>query len=467
MSNHSLNKDTIDVDDNKDTIDVDNKDTIDVDDNKNIKNDNNRNTNRCDEVCSYCGSCITNDNVINKNNNKIICCKFDDNTNNNNIDKIPSKQPRKIDIHSHILPENIPDFRKEFGYGDFIQLHQDVNKPGIAQMWEGNRFFREIDEKCWSPEARLKDMDNQNIQAQILSTVPVMFSYWAKPEDCLKVSQFLNNHLYSIQEKYPTRFLSLGTIPMQHTQFAIQELKRCMNELHFVGIQIGSHVEKWNLDDARFHEIFREAEKLNACIFVHPWDVIGKDDMKKYWLPWLVGMPAETSRAICSLMFGGIFKKFPKLRFCFAHGGGSFLPTIGRIQHGYNSRPDLTQININGDNESPYKWLGHFWIDSLFLDQDALEYALKKIGNDRVCLGTDYPFPLGECYPLMKCGQFIENHKQLTFEMKEKLLFYNSLEFIGKEEKDLIDNKNNKTDENKDVKENNVTNNNNYSNTNV
>jgi len=166
---------------------------------------------------------------------------------------------------------------------------------------------------------------------------------------------------------------------MQHTQFAIQELRRCMNELHFVGIQIGSHVEKWNLDDERFSEIFKEAEKLNACIFVHPWDMMGKDDIKKYWLPWLVSMPAETSRAICSLMFGGIFKKFPKLRFCFAHGGGSFLHTIGRIQHGYNCRPDLTQINLHNEEDSPYKWLGHFWVDSLFLDEDAFEYALKKL----------------------------------------------------------------------------------------
>jgi len=419
------------------------------DNNNHLNSNNSTNYKDHNNMCLCHGSCSANSrstsdsaNIDNKSDNN-----YDENNNNINIS---SRKPRKIDIHSHILPENIPDFHKEFGYGDFIQLYHDANRPGFAQMWEGNRFFREIDEKCWSPEARLKDMDNEHIQMQILSTVPVMFSYWAKPEHCLKVSQFSNNHLYSIQEKYPSRFLSLGTVPMQHTQFAIQELRRCMNELHFVGIQIGSHVEKWNLDDERFDEIFKEAEKLNACIFVHPWDVMGKDDIKKYWLPWLVSMPAESSRAICSLMFGGVFKKYPKLRFCFAHGGGSFLHTIGRIQHGYNCRPDLTQINLHDENESPYKWLGHFWVDSLFLDEDAFEYALKKAGNDRVCLGTDYPFPLGECYPLMKCGQLIENHKQLTFEMKEKLLFYNVLQFIGKEEKDIIINKCSKNDDTKD-----------------
>jgi len=137
-----------------------------------------------------------------------------------------------------------------------------------------------------------------------------------------------------------------------------------------------------------------------------------------------------------------------------------FLHTIGRIQHGYNCRPDLVQINLHEEEESPYQWLGHFWIDSLFLDNDAFDYALKKIGNDRICLGTDYPFPLGECYPFKKCGQLIENHQTLTFEIKEKLLFYNVLQFIGKNEKDFIFNDNNQNDDDMNINDKNKTNNN-------
>ena len=84
---------------------------------------------------------------------------------------------------------------------------------------------------------------------------------------------------------------------------------------------------------------------MGASVFVHPWDIMGKDEMEKYWLPWLVGMPAETSRAICSMIFGGVFEQLPDLRVAFAHGGGAFPATVGRIQHGFNVRPDLCAVD--------------------------------------------------------------------------------------------------------------------------
>jgi aminocarboxymuconate-semialdehyde decarboxylase len=129
--------------------------------------------------------------------------------------------------------------------------------------------------------------------------------------------------------------------------------------------------------------------------------MMGEDDMRKYWLPWLVGMPAETSRAACSLIFGGIFEKLPNLRVCFAHAGGSFLPTIGRIEHGFNCRPDLVAI----DNPiNPRDYIGKFWVDSATHDIDLLKYILKLQGSNKVCFGTDYPFPLGD----LEIGKFIE-----------------------------------------------------------
>eukprot|EP01083_Nonionella_stella_P237226 832414_1 len=357
----------------------------------------------------------------------------------------------KIDIHNHILPKHIPDFRKEFGYGDsFITLQHDPQKPTTAQMWKGGNFFREIDEKCWSCEARLKDMDAEGVRVQILSTVPVMFSYWAKPHDTLRVAQYINNDIAAQVAKYPTRFIGLGTLPMQNTKLAVQELRRCILKLGLVGIEIGSHIEKWNLDDTRFYSLWAEAEKLGAVIFVHPWDMMGFNDIQKYWLPWLVSMPAESSRAICSLMFGGIFNKYPKLKFCFAHGGGSFAHTIGRINHGYQCRPDLIQINISGDEHEPYKYCGKFWVDTLVHDNNAFNYLISVVGKDRVILGTDYPFPLGECYPLKKCGELVENHPDYNYKEKMNMLWYNGLEFVGKKESEFMGKGNVDMDKDKD-----------------
>src|SRR4030095_6064162 len=118
--------------------------------------------------------------------------------------------------------------------------------------------------------------------------------------------------------------------------------------------------------------------------------------MERYWLPWLVGMPAETSRAICSMIFGGVFEQFPNLRVAFAHGGGSFPFTIGRIEQGFKTRPDLVAVNTK---TNPRDMLGKFWIDSLVHDKKSLNYLIEVMGEDQICLGTDYPFPLGEELP--------------------------------------------------------------------
>lgn len=295
-------------------------------------------------------------------------------------------------------------------------------------MKDDGTFFREVECDLWSPEARIAYCDNVGIDVQVLSTVPVMFSYWAEPEDCLDVSRFLNDHIASVVKKYPTRFIGLATIPLQAPDLAIKELRRCMSQLGFAGIQIGSHVNDWTLDDPRLFPVFQECERLGACIFVHPWDMMGKDLMKKYWLPWLVSMPAETSLAICSFIFGGIFERLPKLRVLFAHGGGSFPATVGRVQHGFDCRPDLCAV----DNPvSPTSYLGRFWVDSLFHGEEALQFVVNQLGKDRVCLGTDFPFPLGECYPLKRAGQSIDSSPSLSPEAQRLILGANALGWLG------------------------------------
>ena len=145
----------------------------------------------------------------------------------------------------------------------------------------------------------------------------------------------------------------LGHDPFARSRLAARELERCVRELGLRGVQIGSHIDAnthvpndlRNLDDRSLDPVWQAAEELGAAIFVHPWDMVGKERMPKYWLPWLVGMPAETSLAICSMMFGGVFDRFPRLRVAFAHGGGAFPFTIGRIEHGFNVRPDLVAID--------------------------------------------------------------------------------------------------------------------------
>ncbi|HLF20745.1 MAG TPA: amidohydrolase family protein [Bacteroidota bacterium] len=333
-----------------------------------------------------------------------------------------SSQFHKIDIHTHILPKKFPDWSKKFGYSGFVKLEH--HQRGCARMLIDGNLFREVQQNCWDPEVRLRECDRHSVQVQVLSTVPVMFSYWAKPADALDMSKFLNDHIAEMVARYPKRFVGLGTVPMQAPELALKELERCVQELRLAGIEIGSHVNDWNLNDEHIFQIFQTAQELGAAIFVHPWDMMGKERMPKYWLPWLVGMPAEVSLAICSMIFGGVFERLPNLRVAFAHGGGSFPATIGRIEHGFNVRPDLVAV----DNKvNPRNHLGKFYLDSLTHDPVILKYIIDLAGEDHVVLGSDYPFPLGEAVP----GALIESMDELSHTTKEKLLNTNAFAWLG------------------------------------
>lgn len=325
----------------------------------------------------------------------------------------------KIDMHTHLLPEKLPNFAEKFGYGDFIHLVHE--REGFANMMKGNVFFREIAKNCWDPETRIGEYALYHTPVQVVCTIPVMFSYWAKPADCLDLSRFLNDHLAGIVDDYPEHYLALGTLPMQDTDLAIQELQR-LQELGFPGIQIGSNVNQLNLSEAQFFPIFEACQSLDMAVFIHPWEMMGEAQMRKYWLPWLVGMPAETARAACSLIFGGVLERLPALRVCLAHAGGSLVPTIGRIEHGFNCRPDLVAI----DNPvSPREYLKRFWYDSATHDPQLLQYLIEVVGDDRICLGSDYPFPLGD----LEIGSFMEKMGFST-ERLEKIFFRNTLEWL-------------------------------------
>ena len=333
----------------------------------------------------------------------------------------------KIDMHTHILPKTMPNWTEKFGYGKFI--HLESNADGSANMMQGGNFFRRIVENCWDESLRIKEYEQFNTQVQVVCTIPVMFSYWANPTDCAELSRFLNDHIAELVQQYPKHYIGLGTIPMQDSDQAIKELER-IKSIGLVGIQIGSNINDKNLSEDEFFPIFEACSRLGLAVMIHPWQMMGFDSMKKYWLPWLVGMPAETSRAACSMIFGGVLERLPKLRVCFSHAGGSFLPTLGRIEHGFNCRPDLVAI----DNQvNPREYVGKFWVDSITHDIDALKYILNMQGSKRVCLGSDYPFPLGD----LEIGKFIEE-SDLSKTQIEDIFCNATLEWLGLEKPEFL-----------------------------
>ncbi|MFM9959257.1 MAG: amidohydrolase family protein [Phycisphaerales bacterium] len=341
-------------------------------------------------------------------------------------------EARMLDLHTHILPppDRWPKWAERFNEQGWVSLEQ--HKPCCARMWRDGKVFREIQSNCWDATVRIKECDACRVRVQALSTVPVMFGYAAKAAHTLDVARWLNDHIAEVVAAYPTRFVGLGTVPLQDPLLAINELDRCMSTLNMRGVQIGSHVNRWNLDAPELFPFFQRCEKLGAAVFVHPWDMLGSAEMPDYWMPWLVGMPAETCRAVVSVLMGGVLDRLPRLRLCFAHGGGSFPGTIGRIDHGFHARPDLCQTKTK---HSPRDFLrdektnrpAAFYVDSLVHDAWALRGLLRLLGAERVALGTDYPFPLGEITP----GELIASMQDLDDATRQRLLWETGWEFLG------------------------------------
>ncbi len=299
----------------------------------------------------------------------------------------------KIDTHAHILPRDWPNLAEKYGDDRFPVIH---HADGSHRIYKDGKFFREIWPNTWDPQLRRDEYAAHGVDVQVISTVPVMFSYWAHPHQALELHQHLNDHTASLCRTYPKNYAGIGTVPLQSPTLAIRELERCMDQLGLQGVQIGSHVHDWNLDAEELFPFFQAASDLGAAVLVHPWDMMGRESMPKYWLPWLVGMPAEQSRAACCLIFGGVLERLPDLRVCLAHGGGSFPYTIGRIEHGFRMRPDL----VATDNaRNPRDYFKRLYFDSCVHDPSALRYLIDVASPQQVMLGTDYPFPLGEQQP--------------------------------------------------------------------
>lgn len=329
----------------------------------------------------------------------------------------------RIDVHTHILPPSWPDLLALTGYGGWPRLERNGARSGRIMI--DDRLFREVGDDSWDPSCRLEAMDRDGVELQVLSTVPVMFSYWAPGRDGLVLARAVNDHIAGVVADHPSRFSGLGTVPLQDPDLAIAELERCVRELGLEGIEIGTHAGGRELDDPAIVDVLAAAADLGAAVFVHPWEMLAPERMTRHWLPWLVGMPAELALAISSLVLGGVLERLPTLRILFAHGGGAFPAILGRLDAGYRARPDLV---ATATALPPSAQVGRFYVDSLVHDPATLRFVMERLGPDSIALGTDYPFPLGEQHP----GATIDALPGLAPAVHERMRRGTALTFLGR-----------------------------------
>jgi len=300
-----------------------------------------------------------------------------------------------IDVHTHVIPPGWEDWATKFGGERWPRL---VERDAChATIMTGEQFFRDVDDRSWSATRRIEDMDRLGIGRQVLSPPPVMFCYWADARATEAFARMQNENVAAVVARHPDRFVGMATVPLQDTALAVKELHHCREHLGLRAVEIGSCPGGRDFDDPVLFPFFEACAALDVAIFVHPAvPLVGQERLTKYYFPLIVGNPLETALAASKLIYGGVLERLPQLRVCFAHGGGAFPYTIGRIEHGFRMRPDLVATD---NSRNPREYLDRIFFDSCVHDARALRYLLDVAGPGHVMLGTDYPFPLGEQVP--------------------------------------------------------------------
>ena len=326
-----------------------------------------------------------------------------------------------IDMHSHFFPEQWPDLAARFGTPDWPWIKH--LGEGRAMVMLGQREFRPIYAACWDAVVRLEEMDRDQIDLQILCATPVLFAYGRPAAHALECARMFNDAALELCAKGKNRLFALCQVPLQDTDAACAELTRCMRAGH-LGVQIGNHVGDRDLDDEGLVTFLQHCAAEGAAVLVHPWDMLAPQRMSKYMMSWTVGMPAETQLSIVSMILGGAFERLPReLKICFAHGGGSFAFLLGRLENAWHRR----DIIRGKSTQPPSSYLDRFYVDSAVFDAASLRFLVDVMGEDRVMLGSDYPFPLGEAH----VGALVRAAPGMSLSARQKILSHNAVHFFG------------------------------------
>ncbi|HEX2772071.1 MAG TPA: amidohydrolase family protein [Micromonosporaceae bacterium] len=328
-----------------------------------------------------------------------------------------------IDVHSHVVPKGWPDLDAACGGSGWPWLRVDSERAAMIMV--GETEFRPVGAECWDAEARLSDMDADGVDVQVISPTPVFFCYDRPGAQAVKVARIFNDLMLEVAACGQDRLVPFCQVPLQDPDAACAELDRCLAAGH-VGVEIGNHVGDRDLDDEGVVTFLQHCAHVGAPVFVHPWDMPGGPRLNRWMARWLAAMPAETHLSILALILGGVLDRVPpSLRLCFAHGGGSFPFWLGRADNAWHRRGNL----VRGRSEQPpSQYVDRFSVDTVVFEPAALRLLVDTMGEDRVMVGSDYPYPLGE----RPVGQVVRKADFLTGDQRTKLLSTNALRFLGR-----------------------------------
>lgn len=295
----------------------------------------------------------------------------------------------KVDVHSHI---EIPDAAALLPVG----LETTPSPLSVESAAYQKRHNQAIRDQILNPERKIADMKEMGLDMTVLSITPSQFFYHADGALAVRVARAQNDRIAALVGRYPQKFIGAATVPMQNVDAAVAELERSIIELKLQGVEIGSNIGGRYLGDPIFLAFFEKARALNVPVFIHPCNVAGAERMADFYLPNLIGNPLDTTITAASLIFSGIFDRFPGLKIVLEHAGGHLPYIIGRFAHGWKVRPECRKFI----QRSPADYLGEFYFDTIAHGPEALKFLISRVGAGRVLIGTDHPYDMGDTDPL-------------------------------------------------------------------
>ena len=333
----------------------------------------------------------------------------------------PESAMLTVDIHSHFFP------RLSREQGKYLDRHNgpwlDIRKHGKGMIMTGEQEFRPVHAALWCAKHRMEDMDRCGVDVQVVCATPLLFGYSKSPRVAHDWAQMINDKAVELCSENSSRLKPMAQVPLQSLDLSTALVTKAKADGH-VGVQIGNHVGDHDLNHPHLVEFLCHCAAEDMPVLVHPWDMFTTERMKKYMLQWLVAMPAETQLSILSLILSGTFERLPDtLKICFAHGGGSFAYLLGRVDNAWEYRDIVRQ-------DCPYKpssYTNRFFVDSAVFSHEALRLLTDVMGDHRIMLGTDYPFPLGE----QELASLVRSHPELDKPQKGRMLGLNAKEFFS------------------------------------
>ncbi|MFD0257461.1 amidohydrolase family protein [Kitasatospora indigofera] len=301
-----------------------------------------------------------------------------------------------VDVHAHLLlPEVEALVADRPGLAEAKAL--DARRNGPEALAVSGPMVRERIPLLTDVAARLARMDIQGVDVQLVSPSPSHYHYWSDEATARQVWQTANRVTADHCAKAPERLRGLGLVPLQHPHLAVEALDDALDH-GLLGVEVSSHAPGTpgvELSDPRLEPFWARAAETGAILFLHPFGCTLDERLDAWYLSNTVGQPTENAVALSHLIFSGVLDRHPGLKIIAAHGGG-YLPThIGRSDHAWRARPDA-----RGCAREPSSYLKDLWFDSLVHDPAVLRHLVATAGADRVLLGSDFPFDMGNADPL-------------------------------------------------------------------